>query len=202
MIYDAVGNRCAVDFADLQLTIPPDECLEILKQKGFGEIKVNLVELARKCIGVSKYRRGARLDEAPQMFDCSSFIKWLYGQKSIWLPRRGIQQREFGIPVNRKEIKAEDIVFVSGYIDYYFTDQKDGVGHVGIATGEGTIIHAANGKLGVIESSFEDFVSKGFRGIRRIVPDGHLVHTLITPIKREVEWSDDIRWIILQKPRK
>jgi len=200
--YCAVGNRCAVDFTDLQLTIPPDKCLEILRQKGFREIKVNLVELARKCVSVSKYRRGARLDESPQVFDCSSFIKWLYGQKGIWLPRRGIQQREFGVPVNREKIKAEDLVFVSGYIDYYSTNPKDGVGHIGIATGDGTIIHAANSKLGVIESSFEDFVSKGFRGIRRIVPDGHLVHTLITPDERGVEWSDDIRWIILQEPRK
>lgn len=75
MIYRSVGNRCAVDFDDMQLSIPPHQSLEILNNKGFQKIEVNLIKLARAFVGVSEYRRSARVSEAPQVFDCSSFVK-------------------------------------------------------------------------------------------------------------------------------
>jgi hypothetical protein len=199
MVYRAVTDRCAVDFADLQLSFSVEQSLEILDQKGFQHISVDLVPLARSLVGIAQYRRGARLSEAPHIFDCSSFIKWLYGQKGIWLPRRSIQQREFGTPVNPCDIQAGDIVFISGFIDYYHTDPRNGVGHVGLATGENTVIHAANRKVGVIESPYTEFAKDNkLRGIQRIVPENRQVYTFLTPPEREIEWSDDIRWIILQ----
>ena len=199
MHYRAVGNRCAVCFADLEIPIPEEQCLSILKEKGFSRVDIDIVSLARSRVGVSRYRRSAQLNEAPETFDCSSFIKWLYGQKGIWLPRRSIQQREFGVAVQKENLRAGDIVFVSGRIDYYIDNPADGVGHVGIATENYTVIHAANTKSGLIESSFEEFTDEdSLRGIRRLVPNGRDVYTFITPLEREIEWSDDIRWIILQ----
>lgn len=145
------------------------------------------------------YRRGAKPSESPMVVDCSSFIKWLYGQRGIWLPRRSIQQRELGISIPIEEVGAGDVVFVSGWIDYYHTDPKDGVGHVGIATDEGTVIHAADRKVHVVESSFESFIGKTkSRGARRYVPKDQIVLTLETPPDREVEIADDLRWIVLQ----
>ena len=197
MIYRAVGNRCAVDLNDLQLPISLDQALSILEQIGCKRIEIVLISLARSVLGAT-YRRAARLKEAPQVFDCSSLVKWLYGQKGIWIPRRSIQQREMGTPVNPCDIRDGDIVFVSGHIDYYYSDPTDGVGHVGIATRDGTVVHAANRKVGVIESPYEEFTSKGLRGIRRFIPETREVYTFETPPEREVEWSDDFRWIILQ----
>ena len=134
MEYRAVGNRCAVDIDSLKLPISRGEILEILVAKKFQVLEVNIVDLARQCIAESQYRRGARLFEAPSIFDCSSFIKWLYSQRGIWLPRRSIQQRELGESFEFDQIIAGDAVFVSGWIDYYLDDPADGVGHVGIAT--------------------------------------------------------------------
>jgi hypothetical protein len=119
--------------------------------------------------------------------------------RGIWLPRRSIQQREYGVAVDLKELVAGDLVFCTGRLNYYDSDPSDGVGHVGMAIDSGTIIHAANSKLGVIESSVETFIgSDKFRGARRIIPVGLPIVTLETPLERDVESSDDIKWIVLQ----
>ena len=187
-----------MDFTSLNIPLTQNEALALLATKGFQQVKVDVVALAKACIGLSKYRRGARLCEAPDVVDCSSLIKWLYGQRGIWLPRRSIQQREYGEPVLEKII-AGDVLFVSGFIDYYLNDPDDGVGHVGIATGEGTIIHAANERLGVVESPIEGFIDNTeARGVRRYLPLNKEIITLEVPPHREIEFEDDIRWIILQ----
>ncbi len=204
MEYRAVANRCAVDIELLNLPISDQEALEMLLRSGFKILEVDLITLARQCIRTSQYCRGAKPSEAPAVLDCSSFIKWLYGMRGIWIPRRSIQQREIGAPVTIEEISKDDVIFSSGWIDYYHNDPSDGVGHVGIATGDGTIIHAANKEVNIIESPLETFIGNDkFRGIRRYVPKGHTIFTLETPILREVEISDDLRWIILQSlPKK
>lgn len=198
MKYMAVANRCAVELKDLHLPISRDESLAILISKGFTILNVDIIALAQECVGVAKYRRGARLYEAPEVFDCSSFIKWLYAQRGIWLPRRSVQQRELGEMVFFEDLSKDDIIFVSGYINYYINDRSDGVGHVGIYTGNKTVIHAANKKNGIIESSVEEFIGTKFRGIRRYTPKDVEVITLQTPEGREIESADDIKWIILQ----
>lgn len=199
MEYRAVGNRCAVILDSLHLPISREETLVILNHKGFALVEVDIVALARQCISTSQYRRGARLFEAPAIVDCSSFVKWLYAQRGIWLPRRSIQQRELGEVVNLDELVAGDVVFVSGWINYYHDDPVNGVGHVGIATGDGTVIHAADRKANVVETPLDKFVGKTkFRGAKRYVPKGVEVLTLETPSNREVEIVDDIRWIIFQ----
>ena len=199
MEYRAVGNRCAVILDSLHLLISREETLAILNHKGFELVEVNIVALARQRIGTSQYRRGARRSEAPAVVDCSSFIKWLYAERGIWLPRRSIQQRELGETVNLDELIAGDVVFVSGRINYYHDDPANGVGHVGIVTGDETVIHAANREAGVVESPLAKFVEKTkFRGARRYIPKDIEVLTFETPVDRAVEIADDIRWIVLQ----
>ncbi|KKT14953.1 MAG: NlpC/P60 family protein [Parcubacteria group bacterium GW2011_GWF2_44_8b] len=200
MEYRAVGSRCAVILDSLHLPISREEALAILNHKGFVLVEVDIIALARQCIGTSQYRRGARPSEAPTVVDCSSFIKWLYAQRGIWLPRRSIQQRELGEVVNLDELVAGDAVFISGRIDYYHDDPANGVGHVGIATGYGTVVHAADRKVNVVESPLDKFVGEAkFRGARRYIPQNVEVLTFETPLNREVEVADDIKWIILQQ---
>ena len=200
MEYRAVGSRCAVILDSLHLPISREEALAILNHKGFVLVEVDIIALARQCIGTSQYRRGARPSEAPTVVDCSSFIKWLYAQRGIWLPRRSIQQRELGEVVNLDELVTGDVVFISGRIDYYHDDPANGVGHVGIATGYGTVVHAADRKVNVVESPLDKFVGETkFRGARRYIPQNVEVLTFETPLNREVEVADDIKWIILQQ---
>ncbi len=205
MEYRAVGNRLAVNFESLrfQVDLPTfiyseNTALMMLEKKGFKVLEIDIIALARKCINTSQYRRCAKSSEAPAVVDCSSFIKWLYGQSGIWLPRRSIQQRDMGEIVAFDDIRRSDVVFISGRVDYFHDDPCDGVGHVGIATGTGTVIHAANSKIGVIETPLSEFVDKKFRGARRYLPKNVRVFVLQIPPNREVEIEDDLRWIISQ----
>ena len=197
MVYRAVGNKLAIDFGELALPIPDNFALKILGSIGFKVTEVDIVGEARKLVGAA-YRRAARLSEAPNVFDCSGFVKYIYGLSGIWLPRRSIQQREQGVSVEIEGRRPGDIVFRNGWIDYYRNDPQDGVGHVGIISNYDSVIHAANKNSGVIESSIEPFIEEcNFRGIRRMMPEiGFCV--LETPEQREVEIFDDIRWIVLQ----
>lgn len=199
MNYRAIGNKCAVILKMLDLPITDDRALEILKEKRFTIKETDIIKSARTCIENSIYRRGAKLFEAPAVFDCSSFVKFLYAQLGIWIPRRSIQQREFGKVILLKDAQVGDLIFTSGQIDYFIDDKSDGVGHVGILTDTNTVIHAANTEKGVIETPLTEFVSKEkFRGVRRYIPDNSKLITLIIPPDKEVETSDDIKWIILQ----
>lgn len=203
MDYRAVGNRCAVNLIKLQTVASNQELIVLLQKADFNILTVDIVELARSVVGKSQYRRGAKPSEAPSIFDCSSLIKWLYGQCGVWLPRRSIQQREMGERIQADNLSAGDVIYVSGYIDYYTDDPTDGVGHVGIYTGAGTVIHAANRRVGVIESELSTFcTTKNFRGARRFVPRDNSVIILETPLHREVETEDDVLWILrIRSPR-
>ncbi len=199
MEYRAVGNRCAVDLLTLHLTISRKQIFTLLAAKGFRVVEVDLVALARPRVGTARYRRGAKPSEAPMVVDCSSLVKWLYGQRGIWLPRRSIQQRELGKAVPPADVAAGDLLFVAGAVNYSFDDPADGVGHVGLATGEGTVIHAADRDRGVVESPLQKFIGRNrWRGARRYIPQARHIVTLETPPDREVETADDIRWIVLQ----
>jgi hypothetical protein len=199
VIYRSVGKRCAVNISSLELPIPDYQALEILKGKGFIVKEVDIIALAKQCLKNSRYRRGARLLEAPAIVDCSSLVKWLYGQRGIWLPRRSIQQRELGEAIDKDKVIPGDLVFVKGAFDWYFHNPNDGVGHVGIATGYGTVIHASDPESDVVESPIDRFISRlKFRGIRRYIPNGTEIITLEVPTRVDVETSDDFRWIVLQ----
>lgn len=199
MEHRAVGNRVSVDLDALKLSISNEEAINLLQRFGFVVLEVRLIELARACIGYSRYKRGARFGESPHIVDCSSFTKWLYAQKGYWLPRFAIQQRARGVYTRYSDTSSGDLVFVSGYIDRYEINPKDGVGHVGIATGEGSVIHAGGSKTGVIETALEEFAPPVlFRGVRRYVQDNSSNVTLGIPSKYDVETADDVKWIILQ----
>jgi cell wall-associated NlpC family hydrolase len=184
----------------LRFPISDTLALEILKSAGFSLLEVDTVQVGRELLGKS-YRRGARLTDAPSVFDCSSFTKYVYGMRGIWLPRRSIQQRRCGVTIDLEEAIGGDLIFCSGHIDYFDANPDDGVGHVGIATDTGTVIYAANRHLGVVEVSTQAFIGRPehFRGARRIIPRTARIVTLQAPQERELEISDDIRWIVLRR---
>lgn len=200
-MFRAADCRCAVDLSELRLPISDREALTLLASIGIHVVEVDLVQIARSRIGVSRYRRGSRLADAPDVFDCSSFIKWLYARRGVWLPRRTIQQIELGMSIALSDVIAGDAIFTTGSVNYYHDDPAHGVGHVGIATGEGTVVHAANKRVGVIETDISKFTGTDtkLRGVRRYILDSARVVTLEIPPAREVEISDDIRWIVLQQ---
>lgn len=77
--------------------------------------------------------------------DCSGLVQQLYKQMGISLPRTTYEQAKAGKIVNVGSIRPGDLVF-------YGADHH----HVGIYIGNGRIVHAANSKLGTIESNLNN----------------------------------------------
>lgn len=196
MIYQKVDDRCALTLAIANLEVSKSEILKILTEKGFEVIHPDIIKIVRGgLIGESKYARGALMSRAPAVVDCSSLIKWLYGLRGIWLPRNLFLWQDLGERVNFVDTfdfgkSAEgDIVFTTD-ADYI------GVGHVGLATGKNTMIHATN-HVGVEEISFESLTKRRpICMIRRIIPKDLETVTLLLPPEEEIETSDDIEWLV------
>lgn len=201
--YIAAGNRCAVDFSNLDLPFSDKEAIQILLEKGFKIIEESLTLLARQCIATSKYVRYCRAEDAPDSVDCSSLIKWLYAQKGIWLPRHPIDQRYLGFKEadcwDAPERLCEgDLLFSTGRRNLYLNNPDKGVGHVGIVTSNQTLIHAANPQIGVVEIPLAEVIAKWQkRGIVRIIPNPERTFTFECPSKQLVEYSMAFRWKLL-----
>lgn len=128
-------------------------------------------EIVRPLIGVARYRRGAGMkDLESRVVNCWTLVKWAYGEYGLVLPDFPAEQRDFlaehGASLQFRDIDVKSaVVFVHSSLPKHL--------HVGIATGEGTVIHATNrretrglsGSGGVFEVPIEDFVSEEtFRG--------------------------------------
>lgn len=173
--------------------------LEIATRLGFERQTVDLVNLARACVGVSRYRRGARPEQAPEVVDCSTLTRWLFGKRGIGLRRYAVDQRDEGRRLRADETpRAGDLLFAAGYHARYRDDPEDGVGHVGVWTDANTVIHAANSERGVIEDELCFFASEERRrGYVRLLPDD-LLWTFLKPSGVCIEHTDDLVWKVLE----
>lgn len=198
MIYRAEGDLVAVDFAEMESCgISEERALKILLERGFKIVEVDLSEIARNLVGGNvQYKRQAKMSEAPMVVNCSTFIKWLYGLKGIWIPRYSLQQRDWH---QCTDLRPESLLLKTGVRDYHQESWDfDSVGHVGLYTDKNTVIHAVNGAPTIVEVSFEDFVMKNgnFRGIRSVIANPKRTKTLRISQDYEIETSDDLKYII------
>lgn len=105
------------------------------------------------------YRAGGA---TPEGFDCSGFVQFLYRHAGVALPRTAEAQFDSGRKVRDREITAGDLVF-------FRTDGRR-VSHVGIATGDGSFIHAPNARSRVRTDRLDAaYWSDRYAGARRIL---------------------------------
>lgn len=106
------------------------------------ERKQRLIYFAQKHLG-KPYKYEATLSEVPKVFDCSSFIHYLYKRIGIDLPRTALDQASIGKTVSRKKsLQPGDLIFIKGSYGHYNPEFPQGIGHVGMYTDNGKIIHA------------------------------------------------------------
>ena len=101
----------------------------------------SIVSEARRLIG-SAYVYGG---SGPTAFDCSGFVQYVYSRAGISVPRTSGAQSTFGNaidPNDRSQWRAGDII----------TFGAGGNEHAAIYSGSGTLIHALNPSLGVMET--------------------------------------------------
>lgn len=205
-MYWATRWRCAASFAEMELPVSDGRAIEILQSKlQFERMDYDFVskvlELSRSRIGQSQYRRGVADCASPGIVDCSSFVRWLYGWLGVELSRRSLLQRDVdgGKPVEPDDIRTGDLVFTcgSGKSHWWPGRPDDNVGHVAVATGEGTVVHANN--RGVTEDGIESLLDPNvFRGVRRWVRDPKDFHVFRTCPRWTVRSSHDLHLLILQ----
>jgi cell wall-associated NlpC family hydrolase len=95
----------------------------------------------------------------PDAFDCSGLTAYAFARAGVKLPHTSQGQFAMGSAVDRDDIRAGDLVF--------FSTAGPGASHVGIATGETTVVSATNS--GVMKHSTEDAYWGGqYVGARRI----------------------------------
>ena len=195
----AVGKRIAVDFDALDLPFGTDRALELLQRRGFTVLETRPVSEARSLIGVAQYEYLAKPDEAPAQVNCSSFVRWVYGQCGIWIPRRTIQQFQDLHPVTEADdIVAGDLLFWTGKGRWYVEYPEITIGYVSIATDEGTMVHASQRVHAVVETPI-DGTRRTFRGARRVFPTDRTITLLQVPNRTFIETHDDMRWYLLQR---
>jgi cell wall-associated NlpC family hydrolase len=72
--------------------------------------------------------------------DCSGFVKYLYGQIGVSLPRTAREQVNYGVAVTRLEdLQPGDRL-------YFWSKSRNMIGHTGIYLGNGYFCHATSSK--------------------------------------------------------
>lgn len=79
----------------------------------------------------------------PSSFDCSGFVKYIYGQFGYTLNRTASDQLKNGISIEKSELQAGDLVFFNN------GRTSKPVSHVGLYIGNGDFIHASTESKGV-----------------------------------------------------
>jgi phenylalanyl-tRNA synthetase beta subunit len=166
-----------------------------------------LLEIADSVIG-KEYRRGAGvLLDAPERFDCSSLVAWIYKEVGFSIPRISVDQKVFALPIEEKDLLPGDLVFTNTGIEksengIHFESREwmkgtkvpGGIDHVGIWTGEGYILHASSSHRKVVKEKLDD--SEQFRNPRsygRIIEkDEDRFVVTVPPERRDLRRAHDL----------
>lgn len=134
-----------------------------------------LTGLQERLIRTAKSKLGCRYSysgKGPDVFDCSGFTRYVFGQEGIELsPSSRVQYTEGKALRKKDELRPCDLVFFSG------RRISGTVGHVGMVldydrkTGEFTFIHAAVSTGIEIQKSSAEYYAKRYIGARRVLPD-------------------------------
>lgn len=94
-----------------------------------------LLKTAKRYVG-TRYRLGGA---KPGAFDCSGFVRYVFGRQGVALPRTAREQSEIGHPivVGPDSLRVGDLLF--------FRTSRGAASHVAIYVGDGRIIHASSG---------------------------------------------------------
>ena len=172
-LYEQVGSWYKIDFMDQVGYIFGDyvkikeekEAQEQAKQEQAAQeaaaaardAQINsLIDTAKSYIGTPYVYGGS----TPSGFDCSGFVKYVYGQIGISLSRTSYTQANEGTYVAYEDLMPGDIVcFGSGSIS-----------HVGIYVGDGKFIHSPSTGYSVCIAPLSGGSYNGrFRFARRII---------------------------------
>ncbi len=144
MMRERRGDWCGVLMQNGELGWIPKHALQITPYEVVytlprGVDPNYVTRLAMQYLGV-RYRWGGNLPHTG--IDCSGFVKFLYEQMGVKLPRRARDQALVGTPITRYEdLRPGDRL--------YFRVKADYIDHTGIYIGDGYFIHSSRSRKGV-----------------------------------------------------
>ncbi|MCI6283502.1 C40 family peptidase [Selenomonas sp.] len=97
----------------------------------------------------------------PSGFDCSGYVRYVFANAGIYLPRTADAQYECGYAVSTSELVPGDLVFFSTY--------EAGPSHVGIYLGDGNFINASSSRGVSIASLYSSYWGSCYIGARRVM---------------------------------
>ena len=98
----------------------------------------------------------------PRSFDCSGFVRYVYRQHGIYLPRTAANQSRVGTSVSKRNLRQGDIVF-------FKNTYKAGISHVGIYVGNNRIIHAFPRKGVNVQSLSNSYLKAKYALVKRVL---------------------------------
>ncbi|MEW6050944.1 MAG: C40 family peptidase [Candidatus Zixiibacteriota bacterium] len=122
----------------------PDEAVFLVKSTAVAPSPVKSVGLVAKIVRESHKFLGVPYlwgGVSPAGFDCSGFVRAVFGRFGVYLPRDTKDQINAGSPVTRDEVRAGDLLFFKR--------------HVGIALDNKRLIHASLAGGGVRINSLD-----------------------------------------------
>lgn len=197
-----VSKRISLNTAKIKRFLGIDIKEELIEQifnnLGFEFRKIflrnEIIKLAKKLIG-RPYKYGASTSlDAPKIFDCSSFTRYLFRSVGIEIPRPSIEQYLFSQKINIDELRPGDLVFFVGKNPHALLGIKERIGHVALYIGKDEIIHAdGDYKKVVKENLFKVSKRKQFVGAGRILSDDGLFFLVTVPtIRLDIENDNDL----------
>jgi cell wall-associated NlpC family hydrolase len=142
--------------SELPATVFPAATPGLIEQA--GKTTQSVISQAFDLIG-TRYRRGGNTPDTG--FDCSGFVKHVYGRIGEILPRTAREMSQIGTWVGTNELRPGDLVF--------FNTMRKTFSHVGIYLGDNQFIHApARGGAVRIDDMRQNYWTQRFNGARRI----------------------------------
>ena len=132
--------------------------------KSMPEVSRGSSALGRRIVASSMQYRGVPYvfgGTTPNGFDCSGYVRYVFANAGIYLPRTADAQYECGYPVSTAELVPGDLVFFSTY--------EAGASHVGIYLGDGNFINASSSRGVSIASLYSSYWGSCYIGARRVM---------------------------------
>lgn len=97
----------------------------------------------------------------PSGFDCSGYVRYVFANAGVYLPRMADEQYGAGYSVSYGNLQPGDLVFFSTY--------TAGVSHSGIYLGNGSFISSSSSRGVVVDSLSSGYWSSCYIGARRVL---------------------------------
>lgn len=130
-----------------------------------------LTTYAKKFTG-TPYKFGGT---TPSGFDCSGYLRYVFNNFDVSLPRTAAEQYKIGTGVSKSNLKEGDMVFFSG-------TYKAGISHAGIYVGSGNFISATSSGVTIANLNTNPYWAPKYTGARRLSE----IKNVATPVSKPV----------------